>query len=43
MRTRSTSAEANEVLRRFFGNGPKIEPGPSPSGWVCGQRQGDGL
>jgi hypothetical protein len=34
-------AEANEVLRRFFGSGPKIKPGPSPSGWACRQRQGD--
>jgi hypothetical protein len=32
-------AGARAVLRRFYGNGPLIDPGPSPPGWRCRQRE----
>jgi hypothetical protein len=42
LRTRSLScATARRVLRDFFDDRPKIDPGPSPAGWACRQRQGD--
>jgi hypothetical protein len=42
LRTQNVGCEkANMVLRRFFDGAPDRDPGPSPSGWVCRQRQGD--
>jgi hypothetical protein len=32
-------ARAAAVVHRFFGNSPRIRPGPSPSGWKCRQRE----
>ena len=32
-------AKARAVLRRFYGDGPLIDPGPSPAGWRCHQRE----
>jgi hypothetical protein len=34
-------ADARAVLRRFYGGGPLIDPGPSPTGWRCRQRETD--
>lgn len=42
LRTRSLGcATARRVLRDFFDDRPKIDPGPSPAGWACRQDQGD--
>jgi hypothetical protein len=32
-------AKARAVLLRFYGDGPLIDPGPSPAGWRCHQRE----
>jgi hypothetical protein len=34
-------AQARAVLRRFYGDGPLIDPGPSPAGWRCHQQETD--
>jgi hypothetical protein len=42
LRTRSIRcATARRVLGAFFGQRPKVDPGPSPAGWACHQHQGD--